>query len=163
MCNEDKTVLRHGDTLKFSKLAETMETVAELGADAFYTGKIGKDLIEDIHEQGWSGLQGGIDGKSKWAKNCTLKDKQAVFIFRMVLLGGTLTMEDLKSFEVQVQDAWTVPLGKTVMHIPPPPAGGAMLGFVLRLMKGFESCFSDKLNWTESTSSIYTFTVNDNE
>ncbi|XP_034997719.2 glutathione hydrolase 5 proenzyme [Hippoglossus stenolepis] len=102
MCNEKKTVLSHGDTLKFSKLAETMETVAVEGADAFYTGQIGKDLIQDIKDE-----------------------------------DGTLTMEDLKSFKVREEDAWTVPLGNTKMHIPPPPAGGAMLGFVLRLMKEF--------------------------
>ncbi|CAB1447798.1 unnamed protein product [Pleuronectes platessa] len=102
LCNKNQTVLSQGDTLKFSKLAETLQTVAQLGADAFYTGKIGQDLIQDIQEQ-----------------------------------GGTLTMEDLNSFKVRVEDAWTVPLGNTKMHIPPPPAGGAMLGFVLRLMKEF--------------------------
>ncbi|XP_071766469.2 glutathione hydrolase 5 proenzyme [Centroberyx gerrardi] len=51
--------------------------------------------------------------------------------------GGTLKMEDLRSFRVQVEDAWTVPLGNTLLHIPPPPAGGAMLAFILTLMKGF--------------------------
>ncbi|XP_018526844.1 glutathione hydrolase 5 proenzyme [Lates calcarifer] len=102
LCKKDKTVLSKGDILKFSKLAETMETIAEQGADAFYSGKIGQDLIQDI---------------------------QAA--------GGTLTMEDLRAFKVRVQDAWTVPLGDTKMHIPPPPAGGALLAFILGLMKGF--------------------------
>ncbi|XP_071376713.1 glutathione hydrolase 5 proenzyme [Centroberyx affinis] len=51
--------------------------------------------------------------------------------------GGTLEMEDLHSFRVQVEDAWTVPLGNTLLHIPQPPAGGAMLAFILSLMKGF--------------------------
>uniref|UniRef100_A0A8C7E0T9 Gamma-glutamyltransferase 5 n=1 Tax=Oncorhynchus kisutch TaxID=8019 RepID=A0A8C7E0T9_ONCKI len=91
-CNKNKTVLGMGDILKFPKLAETMETIAEQGADAFYTGQIGLDLIQDV--------------------------KAA---------GGTLTMEDLKSFQVRVED----------MHIPPPPAGGAMLAFILNIMKGF--------------------------
>ncbi|XP_028457591.1 glutathione hydrolase 5 proenzyme [Perca flavescens] len=101
-CNKNKTVLRKGDILKFPKLAETMKTIAEQGADAFYTGKIGRDLIQDIEAA-----------------------------------GGTLKMEDLQSFRVRVEDAWTVPLGNTQMHIPPPPAGGALLAFILRLMKGF--------------------------
>ncbi|XP_035464330.2 glutathione hydrolase 5 proenzyme-like [Scophthalmus maximus] len=101
-CNKNKTVLRTGDILKFPKLAETMETIAEQGADAFYTGKIGHDLIQDI---------------------------QAA--------GGTLKMEDLRSFKVRVEDAWTVPLGNHQMHLPPPPAGGALLAFILRLMKEF--------------------------
>ncbi|XP_051268905.1 glutathione hydrolase 5 proenzyme [Dicentrarchus labrax] len=101
-CNKNKTVLRKGDTLKYPKLAETLEIIAKQGADAFYTGKIGQDLIKDI--------------------------KAA---------GGTLEMDDLKSFRVRVMDAWTVPLGDTQMHIPPPPAGGALLTFILKLMKGF--------------------------
>ncbi|XP_071192315.1 glutathione hydrolase 5 proenzyme-like isoform X3 [Salvelinus alpinus] len=101
-CHKNKTVLGIGDTLKFPKLAETMETIAEQGVDAFYTGQIGLDLIQDV--------------------------KAA---------GGTLTMEDLKSFRVRVEDAWTVPLGDYQMHIPPPPAGGVMLAFILNLVKGF--------------------------
>ncbi|XP_042365521.1 glutathione hydrolase 5 proenzyme [Plectropomus leopardus] len=102
LCYKNKTVLGTGATLKFSKLAETMETIAKQGADAFYTGEIGHDLIKDI--------------------------KAA---------GGTLKMEDLKAFKVQVGEAWTVNLGNTKMHIPPPPSGGPLLAFILSLMKGF--------------------------
>uniref|UniRef100_A0A673W7A1 Gamma-glutamyltransferase 5 n=1 Tax=Salmo trutta TaxID=8032 RepID=A0A673W7A1_SALTR len=47
-CHKNKTVLGMGDILKFPKLAETMETIAEQGADAFYTGQIGLDLIQDV-------------------------------------------------------------------------------------------------------------------
>ncbi|TNN73784.1 Gamma-glutamyltransferase 5 [Liparis tanakae] len=104
LCNKNKTVLSAGDILKFPKLAETMETIAEQGADAFYTGKIGQDLIRDIEAA-----------------------------------GGTLKSEDLKSFQVRVEDAWTVPVGDTKMHFPPPPAGGPLLAFLLSLMKDFPS------------------------
>ncbi len=52
-CNKNKTVLSKGDMLKFPKLAETMEIIAKQGADAFYTGKIGHDLIQDIKAEGW--------------------------------------------------------------------------------------------------------------
>lgn len=101
-CHKNKTALSTGDILKFPKLAETMETIAKQGADAFYTGKIGHDLIQDI---------------------------QAA--------GGTLKMEDLKSFRVRVDNALTVDVGNTRMHIPPPPSGGPLLAFILGLMKGF--------------------------
>lgn len=53
-CNKNKTVLGMGDILKFPKLAETMETIAEQGADAFYTGQIGLDLIQDVKAAGGS-------------------------------------------------------------------------------------------------------------
>lgn len=49
-------VFGKNDTLKFPTLAETMETIAEQGADAFYIGKIGQDLIRDIRAAGWCRL-----------------------------------------------------------------------------------------------------------
>ncbi|XP_076020481.1 glutathione hydrolase 5 proenzyme [Genypterus blacodes] len=102
LCHKNKTVLSKGEMLKFPKLAETMETIAKEGADAFYNGKIGLDLIQDIEAA-----------------------------------GGTLNMEDLRSYKVRVDDAWAVPLGDAVMHVPPPPFGGALLAFILKLMEGF--------------------------
>ncbi|XP_043951616.1 glutathione hydrolase 5 proenzyme [Gambusia affinis] len=101
-CNKNKTILGKGDTLQFSKLAETLEIIAKEGVKAFYTGRIGSDLIQDIKDA-----------------------------------GGTLTVDDLKSYSVRVVSPWTVPLGNHKMHIAPPPAGGALLAFILKIMKGF--------------------------
>ncbi|XP_051907531.1 glutathione hydrolase 5 proenzyme-like [Hippocampus zosterae] len=101
-CNNNKSVLRTGDILKLPQLAESLQMIAEKGADAFYTGEIGWDLIHDV--------------------------KTA---------GGTLEMADLRSYRVRAVDAWTVLLGDTLMHIPPPPAGGALLAFILKIMQGF--------------------------
>lgn len=101
-CHKNKTVLGLGATLRFPKLADTLEVVANQGAEAFYTGKIGQDLVKDV--------------------------KAA---------GGTLTMEDLKSFQVREENAWMVHLGNTKVHFAPPPAGGALLAFILKLMEGF--------------------------
>lgn len=95
-------MLKVGDTLKFEKLADTLEVIANQGADAFYTGKIAENLVHDIRDA-----------------------------------GGTLTMEDLRSFNVTMTDAWTVPLGEYQMHLPPPPAGGAILSLILNIMKGY--------------------------
>lgn len=102
LCNKNRTVLQKGDILKFTQLAETMETIGKLGAEAFYSGKIGKVLIEDV--------------------------KAA---------GGTLTLDDLMEYKVRVEEAQTVSLGDSLMHIPPPPSGGALLAFILQLMRGF--------------------------
>ncbi|KAG7217566.1 hypothetical protein CRUP_038105, partial [Coryphaenoides rupestris] len=52
LCNHNQSVLGTGDTLKFPKLAQTLETIAEQGADALYTGQVGLDLIQDIREAG---------------------------------------------------------------------------------------------------------------
>lgn len=45
-------LLKAGDIVKFEKLADTLEMIANNGADAFYTGKIAEDLISDIQEAG---------------------------------------------------------------------------------------------------------------
>lgn len=53
-CNKNRTVLNKGDTLKYAKLAETLETIAEKGAESFYTGQVGCDLIQDVKDAGRS-------------------------------------------------------------------------------------------------------------
>ena len=51
-CKQDKTVLGEGDTLRFPKLADTMEAIATQGADVLYNGRIGLDLVQDVREAG---------------------------------------------------------------------------------------------------------------
>ncbi|KAJ8286512.1 hypothetical protein GJAV_G00040020 [Gymnothorax javanicus] len=51
LCNENKTVLKRGETVRYPRLAETLATIAERGADALYTGKIAEDLVRDVQEQ----------------------------------------------------------------------------------------------------------------
>ncbi|KAG9354690.1 hypothetical protein JZ751_001403 [Albula glossodonta] len=66
--------------------------------------------------------------------------------------GGNLTLEDLKLFKAQVTDAWNISLGDYTMHFPPPPAGGAIVAFILNVMKGYHlnpvSMEGDKKNLT---------------
>lgn len=50
--NDKGIPLTIGDTVKYEKLADTFETIANKGADAFYSGQIAKDLISDIQEAG---------------------------------------------------------------------------------------------------------------
>ncbi|KAG7241407.1 hypothetical protein INR49_025607, partial [Caranx melampygus] len=50
--DKDGNLLKTGDIVKFEKLANTLEMIANYGADAFYTGRIAEDLIHDIQEAG---------------------------------------------------------------------------------------------------------------
>uniref|UniRef100_A0A8C4F1K3 Gamma-glutamyltransferase 5a n=1 Tax=Dicentrarchus labrax TaxID=13489 RepID=A0A8C4F1K3_DICLA len=52
--DKDGNLLKTGDTVKFEKLADTLETIAKDGADAFYSGRIAEDLIRDVQEAGGS-------------------------------------------------------------------------------------------------------------
>ncbi|NXI91622.1 GGT1 hydrolase, partial [Psophia crepitans] len=45
-------ILHEGDIVKMPKLANTYETVASEGADAFYTGSLAKQIIDDIRSVG---------------------------------------------------------------------------------------------------------------
>ncbi|XP_028269896.1 gamma-glutamyltransferase 5a [Parambassis ranga] len=50
--DKDGNLLKTGDIVKFEKLADTLEMIANHGPNAFYTGKIAEDLIRDIQEAG---------------------------------------------------------------------------------------------------------------
>ncbi|KAF5895822.1 gamma-glutamyltransferase 5-like, partial [Clarias magur] len=99
----DGTLMKEGDTVKFDKLADTLQKIADGGADEFYSGDVAKALVRDVQEA-----------------------------------GGSLTEEDLKSFQATESPAWSVSLDKYKMFFPPPPAGGAILSFILNVMEGYE-------------------------
>ncbi|CAI5651123.1 unnamed protein product [Oreochromis niloticus] len=99
--DKNGNLLKTGDIVKFEKLADTLETIANEGPDVFYNGTIAKNLISDIQKA-----------------------------------GGKLTLEDLASYEAKVTDAWNISLGEYRMYFPPPPSGGAILSFILNIMKG---------------------------
>ncbi|XP_071338345.1 gamma-glutamyltransferase 5a isoform X2 [Trachinotus anak] len=63
--DEDGNLLKTGDIVKFEKLADTFEMIANHGADAFYTGKIAEDLIRDIEEAGYGLNSASLTGEQK--------------------------------------------------------------------------------------------------
>ncbi len=50
--NEQGELLKEGDVVRFEKLADTLEIIAEQGADAFYIGDLAKELVSDIQSAG---------------------------------------------------------------------------------------------------------------
>lgn len=48
----DGNLLKIGDTVKFEKLAETLEMIAEGGAEVLYSGRVAEDLIRDVQDAG---------------------------------------------------------------------------------------------------------------
>ncbi|KAG7480618.1 hypothetical protein MATL_G00058070 [Megalops atlanticus] len=121
LCDENRKVLKLNDTVKYEKLADTLEIIAKEGPDAFYNGTIGRDLIEDIQNA-----------------------------------GGTLTMEDLQSFKVNVTAAWNVSIGEYKMFFPPPPSGGALIGLILNVMKGYDPT-SDSMKGNQATLTYHRY------
>nr|XP_042122461.1 glutathione hydrolase 5 proenzyme [Peromyscus maniculatus bairdii] len=101
--------LRSQDPFPWPALANTLETVATEGAEALYTGRLGRMLVEDIAKE-----------------------------------GSQLTVQDLAAFQPEVVAPLEMPLGNYTLYSPPPPAGGAILSFILNVLKGktFSGLFS---------------------
>ncbi|XP_074055845.1 glutathione hydrolase 5 proenzyme isoform X1 [Macrotis lagotis] len=51
--------------------------------------------------------------------------------------GSILTAEDLAGYQAQVVKPLVLDLGSHTLYSPPPPAGGALLGFILNVLRGF--------------------------
>ncbi|XP_068952811.1 glutathione hydrolase 5 proenzyme [Petaurus breviceps papuanus] len=56
----------------------------------------------------------------------------------LAMEGSVLTKEDLASFQAEVVKPLTLSLGDYTLYSPPPPAGGAILSFILNVLKGFQ-------------------------
>lgn len=94
--------LRSQDPFPWPALANTLETVAMEGAEALYTGRLGRMLVEDIVKE-----------------------------------GSLLTVQDLAAFQPEVVAPLEMALGNYTLYSPPPPAGGAILNFILNVLQGF--------------------------
>lgn len=99
---KDKEVLKAGDSVNFTQLAHTLQTLADEGVDSFYNGSIAKKMVEDLKQQ-----------------------------------GSSLTLEDFKNYKVRYVRPLKVTLGNYKLYTPPPPAGGAVLSFILNILEGY--------------------------
>ncbi|XP_073698631.1 glutathione hydrolase 1 proenzyme-like [Garra rufa] len=52
-CGSNKnSVLKENDTIRFKQLADTYKTIAEEGPDAFYSGSLTQDILDEIKDAG---------------------------------------------------------------------------------------------------------------
>ncbi len=102
----DGKPLSAGSTLKQPKLAQTLESIAEIGADFFYTGTLAHDIVA------------AVDRNPR---------------------PGTLSLEDLKNYEVIERPAVCHPFRKyRVCGMGPPSSGATTVGQILMLLERFE-------------------------
>uniref|UniRef100_H2MI15 Gamma-glutamyltransferase 5a n=1 Tax=Oryzias latipes TaxID=8090 RepID=H2MI15_ORYLA len=79
--DDNNNFLKAGDFVKFEKLADTLEMIANQGADVFYTGKIAKDLVQDVKAAG-----GTLELQDLASYNATLTDAWNVSILLTLIL-----------------------------------------------------------------------------
>ncbi|NXO73232.1 GGT1 hydrolase, partial [Phainopepla nitens] len=107
-CKEGK-IVQEGETIKMPKLSKTYETIAEEGADAFYTGSLAKQIIADIQNAG--------ENQDIW---------------------GIVTLEDLRDYNATViEDPIEIKLGEFTLYTPSAPLSGPVLALILNILKGY--------------------------
>lgn len=51
-CDSEKNILKENDIVRFPKLAETYQRIAEEGPDVFYNGSMAQRIVGDIQAAG---------------------------------------------------------------------------------------------------------------
>ena len=51
-CDSQKKILKENDIVRFPKLAETYQRIADEGPDVFYNGSMARSIVEDIQAAG---------------------------------------------------------------------------------------------------------------
>ena len=51
-CDSQKNILKENDIVRFPKLADTYQRIAEEGPDVFYNGTMAQSIVEDIRAAG---------------------------------------------------------------------------------------------------------------
>ncbi|NWR60460.1 GGT1 hydrolase, partial [Bucorvus abyssinicus] len=100
-------ILHEGDIIKMPKLANTYETIASEGADAFYTGSLAKQIIDDIRIS--FSFPGGI---------VTLDDLREY--------NATV-----------IEDPIEIILGEFTLYTPSAPLSGPVLALIFNILKGY--------------------------
>ncbi|TTQ39611.1 Glutathione hydrolase 1 proenzyme [Bagarius yarrelli] len=53
-CDANKEILKENDTIRFPQLADTLQRIAEEGADVFYKGSMAETIVKDIQDAGYN-------------------------------------------------------------------------------------------------------------
>lgn len=51
-CDSEKNLLKENDIIRFPKLADTFEKIAQEGPDVFYSGSMAQNIVDDIQAAG---------------------------------------------------------------------------------------------------------------
>lgn len=94
---------RLGERVRNPDLAETLGLIARDGAEAFYSGPIGRRIVADMEAH-----------------------------------GGLLTAADLANYRPRTGPALKAKFRNYVVALPDPPAGGVVVGQMLRILERFD-------------------------
>ncbi|XP_077570873.1 gamma-glutamyltransferase 1a isoform X2 [Stigmatopora nigra] len=137
-CDAQKSILKENDLIRFPKLADTYQRIAEAGPNVFYNGSIAQRLVEDIQAAGWLSLF--------WAKKYEINSKTKRTVTNLNALGGIITLDDLLEYQAVLnENPLKLSAGEYTMYVPDAPSSGPVLALILNVLNGY--------NFTESSVS----------
>jgi gamma-glutamyltranspeptidase/glutathione hydrolase len=112
--NPDLSPKPLGTVLTVPEYAQTLQAIADGGADAFYTGPIAQDIIDEINRS-----ESAADGSP--------------------ITPGATTLADLAAYEAKRRDAvCTTYRAYWVCGMPPPSSGGITVASMLGILENFD-------------------------
>lgn len=125
-CDSQRNVLKENDIVRFPKLAETYQRIAEEGPDVFYTGSMAQGMVKDIQAAGL-----------RHVSQEPLKQPQRSHLTPLPVAGGIITLEDLLEYQPLLnENPMSLNIGEYTMYIPDAPSSGPVLALILNIVNG---------------------------
>lgn len=126
-CDSQRNILKENDIIRFPRLADTYQRIAEEGPDVFYDGPIARTIVRDVQAAGaLSRLNARVIKTSKNAAKTPV-----------LPLGGIITLEDLRRYQPLLnENPLKLNVGEYTMHVPDAPSSGPVLALILNIVDG---------------------------
>lgn len=131
-CDSQRNILKENDIVKFPKLADTYQRIADEGPDVFYNGSMAQSIVEDIQAA----------GRVLFFTVVTATFEHFPPGFKLTLTcvivpGGIITPDDLLEYQpVLNENPLRLNVGEYTMHVPDAPSSGPVLALILNIVDG---------------------------
>lgn len=126
-CDSQRNILKENDIIRFPRLADTYQRIAEEGPDVFYNGPIARTIVRDVQAA----------GALSRLNTRVIKTSKTVAKIPVLPLGGIITLEDLRRYQPLLnENPLKLNVGEYTMHVPDAPSSGPVLALILNIVDG---------------------------
>lgn len=126
-CDSQKNILKENDIVRFPKLADTYQRIADEGPDVFYNGSMAQSIVEDVQAAGSSLIL--LNLVSLFFSPHTPSGTS--------VQGGIITLDDLLEYQPVLNETpLKLNVGEYTMHVPDAPSSGPVLALILNIVEG---------------------------
>ena len=137
-CDSQRNILKENDIVKFPKLADTYQRIADEGPDVFYNGSMAQSIVEDIQAAGR--VLFFFTDRIKSLTTATFEHFSPGFKLTLTCVlvpGGIITPDDLLEYQpVLNENPLRLNVGEYTMHVPDAPSSGPVLALILNIVDG---------------------------